>query len=112
MAQLNRLTINGRLVKDPEEHEVGEKKTKKVVARIANDTGFGDHKRTGFFDVEAFGKTGEILKGFKKGDGLVVDGQLAYFENPEKNFYKTYIAAELVFAPQGAVRAQSQGEES
>ena len=76
---LNRITMTGRLVADPEL-----RRTQSGVSvtsfRIANDRdyGKGEEKETDFFDVVAWRSTAEfICKYFTKGRMISVDGRLA-----------------------------------
>ena len=75
---LNRITMTGRLVADPEL-----RRTQSGVSvtsfRIANDRdyGKGEEKETDFFDVVAWRSTAEfICKYFAKGRMISVDGRL------------------------------------
>ena len=75
---LNRITMTGRLVADPEL-----RRTQSGVSvtsfRIANDRdyGKGEEKETDFFDVVAWRSTAEfICKYFTKGRMISVDGRL------------------------------------
>ena len=75
---LNRITMTGRLVADPEL-----RRTQSGVSvtsfRIANDRDYvkGEEKETDFFDVVAWRSTAEfICKYFTKGRMISVDGRL------------------------------------
>lgn len=81
---LNDITIMGRLCKDVTLRYTG---TGKPVASfsIACDRDFGD-KQTDFFDVTAWGKTGEFIdKYFKKGDMIALRGNLQQRSWEDKN---------------------------
>ena len=74
MSNFNIVAIQGNLVNDAE--TVGSE-GKVTRFTIANNTGFGDRKRTNYIDCVAFGKTAEIvLTHFTKGKQVIVNGQL------------------------------------
>ena len=73
---LNVIVLQGRLVEHPEL-----KQTRDGVNlchfTVANETGYGERKQTNFVDCTAWKTTAEfIVKWFKKGDQIGVDGQL------------------------------------
>ena len=71
---LNITIVQGNLVADPTFHGEGE-----TVARftIANNTGFGEHAESHFFDCVAFGKQVETIKKYlTKGKEVLVKGKL------------------------------------
>lgn len=75
---LNRITITGRLVADP---ELRTTKTQVPVCslRIANDRDYGKNgeKETDFIDIVAWRSTAEFIsKYFSKGRLITVDGRL------------------------------------
>lgn len=74
MSNLNQVTLQGNLVKDPE--IVGAEQN---VARftIAVNNGYGEHKSTAFVDCVAFGKQVETIKKFfVKGKQIIIRGSL------------------------------------
>lgn len=74
MSNLNRISIQGNLVDDPE--LVGKEQN---VARftVACNIGFGDNEDTAFIPCVAFGKqAGVIAKHFQKGRQIIVNGSL------------------------------------
>ena len=62
---MNNISAEGRLTADPEPFET---KTGKIVANftLANDTGYGDYKKTNWFRCKAWGKTGEYILNYGK----------------------------------------------
>ena len=81
---LNDITIMGRLCKDVTLRYTG---TGKAVASfsIACDRDFGE-KQTDFFDITAWGKTGEFCdKYFAKGDMIAIRGSLQQRSWEDKN---------------------------
>ena len=76
---MNSIIIHGRLVKDPDTNFFNEGKcvTKLVVA---TDRRFNDkdgNKVSDFFNCVCFGKQAEIIdKWFKKGDGILLQGEM------------------------------------
>lgn len=80
MISLNTVTVAGNLTRDPESKQVAGNKTVCSFS-IANNRRFrsGDQQQeeTSFFDVEAWGKTAEVVAAYlKKGRGVVVEGRL------------------------------------
>lgn len=70
---LNRVTIKGRLVKDPEKRITA---SGKAVAnfRIANDI---NKEQSIFIDCAVFGEGAEFVsRSFRKGSAIIVDGKL------------------------------------
>lgn len=74
---MNSVNISGRITKDTELRFAAG--TGAAVCRftIANNVGFGDKKKTYFFDVVIFGKTAENLSPYLvKGQEVAITGQL------------------------------------
>ena len=77
MADLNSLTVVGRLTKDAEMKKVGEKGTTLVCFSLANNTGYGQFAKTNFFAVNLWGAQGERLMPYlTKGKQVGVTGVL------------------------------------
>ena len=99
---LNRITIAGRLTKDPESRTTGEYLVTNI--RIACTRSYRNAQNelvSDFFDVTAWRKTAELLSAhWKKGDSIIIDGRLATRQYTDKNGVNrivTYIEAELVY---------------
>ena len=99
---LNRITMTGRLVADPEL-----RRTQSGVSvtsfRIANDRdyGKGEEKETDFFDVVAWRSTAEfICKYFTKGRMISVDGRLQ-----TRGFHSLHAALHVGLDDQGQLFA-------
>ena len=111
---LNRITMTGRLVADPEL-----RRTQSGVSvtsfRIANDRdyGKGEEKETDFFDVVAWRSTAEfICKYFTKGNNrvsieILVDN--AYFADSKKDDAAGDFPADDQFAGYGAYQGSVPG---
>jgi single-strand DNA-binding protein len=72
----NNITILGRLVREP---ELSATQTGKKLCKItiANDTGYGDRKKTNFIDVRLWEKSAEIANQYaRKGSLVAITGQL------------------------------------
>lgn len=53
---------------------------------IAVDAGFGDNKKTSFFNISAFGKTAEMMERFvKKGTKIAVECEAKQDEYKDRN---------------------------
>ena len=73
----NYTAVEGRLTRDLELSHVGAKGTAMTKLSIANETGFGDNKKTNFIDATAWGKTAEYLCNYaRKGARVLVAGKL------------------------------------
>ena len=76
---MNNILIHGRMAKDPDTNYFNEGKciTKLVVA---TDRRFNDkdgNKVSDFFNCVCFGKQAEVIdKWFKKGDGIILQGEM------------------------------------
>lgn len=73
---LNNISIMGRLTKAPELKFT--QSNKPVLSfSIANDSGFGDDKKTDFIDCVAWNKTAEFISQyFDRGDLIILAGRL------------------------------------
>lgn len=82
---VNMVVLQGRLCADPENRSTANG-TSVSRLRVANDTGFGDKKRTDFFTVTAWGKTAEfVAKWFSKGDPILITGEIHQNTYKDKN---------------------------
>ena len=85
---LNHITIQARLVRDPELRRLPSGKSVASVS-IACDRDFtkeGGEKETDFIDIVAFGKTGDHLATyFTKGKMIIVAGRLQIRKWTDKN---------------------------
>lgn len=112
----NRITVVGRTGKDPE-HKFLASGTQVAEFSIAADEGFGDKKRTTWFNCSAYGKLAETIKNYvHKGDTLMVVGPM--MEQRAKKTNRSYwkvIVHELRFLgkkkERGAGRPTVQTEE-
>jgi single-strand DNA-binding protein len=85
------VTIDGRLTKEPEVKSYGSDK-KLTSVSIASNTGFGDNKKTLYFNCTAFGKTGEaIAKYVNKGDQIIISGGISQNKKDDKIFWNIII---------------------
>jgi single stranded DNA-binding protein len=76
MADLNNLNMTGRLTKDAEKKTLPTG-TELVTFDIANNTGWGDYKKTIYLTCNVWGKTGiGVLPYLKKGKAVAVSGAL------------------------------------
>lgn len=94
---MNKVCINGRLIKDPDYRELeGGNCLCKFI--IANDVYYGQNKSTGFYRVTAWGKQGKLIADtVKKGTLLFITGRLEQhrYENEfGKTVYDTGIVLE------------------
>ena len=73
---LNNISIMGRLTKAPELKFTASNKAV-LSFSIANDSGFGDSKKTDFIDCVAWNKTAEFISQyFDRGDLIILAGRL------------------------------------
>ena len=93
---MKNITILGGVGKDPETRTT--QAGKQVTGfSIAVDDGWGENKRTIWFDVSVWGKRGEVIsQHVKKGDKLCVTGELSTREYEGKT-YLTINASDFSF---------------
>lgn len=83
---MNIVTLDGRIASDPEYKTVGAKDTPLLTFNFANETGYGEYKKTGFFKCEMWGNTAEKMANHLfKGKPLTISGELQQdsWETPE-----------------------------
>ena len=73
---MNVLTIDGRLTRDVEFSYLGQKNTPMLKFGIGVNDGYGEYKKSFFFDVVIFGKVAEWNNDLKKGELVVLNGKL------------------------------------
>jgi single-strand DNA-binding protein len=79
---MNKFFLSGNCANDPEVKTHNEASF--TVFCVAVSDGYGDKKKTYFFDCIANGKTGEnIAKFFVKGKGIMVEGKLYIRKNDQ-----------------------------
>ncbi len=88
---MNKVILMGNLTEDPEVKTY--KDNSFTVFCVAVQDGYGDKKKTYFFDCLAGGKTGEnIAKYFEKGKPILVEGKLYTRKNEESGFKEIKIS--------------------
>ena len=76
---MNNVSLIGRIVNDLELKTVGMENIPLLQFGIAVDDGFGDNKKSYFFDVKSWRKQAEIIaQYFSKGDRIGVVGKLVH----------------------------------
>ena len=94
---MKNITILGGVGKDPETRTTQNGKQVTGVS-LAVDDGWGDNKRTLWFDCAVWGKRGEVIsQHIKKGDKLCVTGELSTREHEGKT-YLTVNVSDFSFA--------------
>lgn len=84
MIQINRIVLEGRLVRDPEHKQAGESEF--AAFTIAHDQ--GKDQDAAFLDVVAFRATGKAVMDYMhKGDLVTVDGRLRCRKGETKTFW-------------------------
>lgn len=84
---MNKCIFVGRTTRDIElRYTTGEKQTAVAKFSIATDSGYGDNKKTNFFNMTAWGKTAETLEKYaKKGTKLILECQAVQNQYTDKN---------------------------
>lgn len=83
---MNKCLFVGRLTKDPEIRYTQEKNTAVANFSIATNSGYGNNKKTNFFNMTAWGKTAEVLEKYaRKGTKLILDCQAVQNQYTDKN---------------------------
>lgn len=94
---MNNINIIGRVTKDIELRYLPANNTPVCSFSIAVDDGFGDKKKTYFFNCQAWQKTAEnIVKFFNKGDLIGISGRLTTREWTDKDDKKRIITEIVV----------------
>ena len=89
---MNRIVITGRLGKDPEMQYLPSGKALTKIT-VANDVGFGDHKKTTWFNVECWGQNAEFVNDYgKKGRLVAVEGEMVCEQFNDKYYWKVQFA--------------------
>lgn len=103
MADLNVVTLTGRVTKDATIESVGAKGTRLTKFGLANNTGFGQYEKTNFFNVQIWGKQGEAVAQYiVKGKQVGVTGTLecqkwtAYDGTPKESWNLTCTGVTLL----------------
>ena len=110
----NQAILVGRLGRDPDT-KATTKGTSVSNFSIAVDSGFGDKRRTEWFNIVAFGKLAEIVQKFlKKGSLVLVEGRIQIREYEYKGEKKksTEIIANTVQFLDKVVKSAAEGEGS
>ena len=88
---MNKVILLGNLTEDPEVKSYQDNSF--TVFCVAVQDGYGDKKKTFFFDCIASGKTGEnIAKYFEKGKPILVEGKLYTRKNDESGYKENKIS--------------------
>ena len=83
---MNKCYFVGRLTRDPEIRYTQEKNTAVARFSIATDSGYGDNRKTNFFNMTAWGKTAEALEKYaRKGTKLILECQAVQNQYTDKN---------------------------
>ena len=102
---INNIVLTGRLVRDIETRAIASTGTSVGTFTLANETGFGDKKRTNFIRCTAFGKTAESMEKYtSKGSLIGVVGELqhdTYEKDGQKRESVTVIARSVEFINTG-----------
>lgn len=106
---MNKITIQGRLTKDPEQ-KVGASGAEFCKFTVAVDRKRSKDKAVDFFDCTAFQQTGAFVsKYFAKGDGIIVSGRMEsdkYTDKENKTRTTWGITVEEVEFPLGKGRSE------
>ena len=100
---MNRILIKGRLARDPETRYTQTTNTLVASFSVAVNRRYtkeGEERQADFFNVTAWGKTGEFCsKYFKKGQEILIEGRLetrSWEDDQGQKHYATDIIAEQV----------------
>ncbi len=112
---MNKICINGRLIKEPELKPL-ENDNSLCTFFIANDVYFGTNRKTGFYRCTAWGNLGKIIaEHAKTGTELFISGRLDQYtyENENGNtIYDVSIVVEHFDFGAKAASASEDGEEA
>ena len=84
---MNNLVITGNIVRDP---ELKTTNNGKMMCKftVANNEGYGDYKKTSYFNCVAWGGTAEfIAEKCLKGEKVLVQGQFTMYKKDDKVYW-------------------------
>lgn len=88
MADIIKIFLTGRLVKDPETRTYGAQDELLCTFNVACTDGFGDKKKTLYFNCSAFKHTAKaISEGFKQGDSITIEGKPTQNKKDDKVYH-------------------------
>lgn len=100
------MIIQGRLGRDPEVKQTANGKTV-VKFSVAEDQGWGEHKRTEWHNVTAWGKVGELIaKHFSKGKAIILDDFRIESREYEGKRYTDLVLNKVTFPVRDSQAAQ------
>lgn len=111
---LAKIILQGRLGRDPELKSLSTG-TQVLIFTIAVDTGFGDKKKTSWFNCSVFGKRAESLTNIlTKGKEVLIDGkpQMRQYEGKDgtkKSFFEVLVD-DLFFTSGGGNKSEPKQE--
>lgn len=74
---------------------------------VATDSGFGEKKKTEWYNVTAFGKTADACTKFlSKGKVVVVEGRMETSEGKDGKKYVSLLADRVQFLPDGGAKGE------
>lgn len=89
---MNKIILTGRLAKDAELRYTPGKGTPVTTFSMAVDDGFGDNKKTYFFNIVVWGKSAEAVAQYtSKGSKVLVNGKLTNRDYQAKDGTKKYV---------------------
>lgn len=89
---MNKIILTGRLTKDAELRYTPGKGTPVTTFSMAVDDGFGDNKKTYFFNIVVWGKSAEAVAQYtSKGSKVLVNGKLTNRDYQAKDGTKKYV---------------------
>lgn len=96
---MNQIIISGRLTRDPEVKFAQQTERSVCTFSIAVDDGYGDNKRTDFFNIVVFGKQADSCERYiSKGSKVIIQGSARndYYEKDGIKHYQTQVVAKRV----------------
>jgi single-stranded DNA-binding protein len=109
-------TISGRLVRDPEQKDIGSGSVTSFTVACDQYNGKGKDKTAQFWDCECWSPAQAVLKYFGKGDPISVSGTLRQDrpppkgDGPARTFYKLRIEQVGTLPPRGDTGSRKESE--
>lgn len=89
---MNKVTLIGRMTKDPELKYTPGKGTAVTTLTLAIDNGYGENKKTDFINIVVWGKSAESVANYThKGSKIAVDGRIQTRSYDAKDGSKRYV---------------------
>lgn len=108
---LNKITLIGRLGRDPESKYL-QNGTEVSNFSVAADEGYGEKKRTTWFNCSTYGKTAEAVRNhLGKGDLVYVSGAMTENRKDDKSYWRVQVREIKFLSTKGKQEKPAQDQD-